>query len=118
MRQNNRAVGNYGENIVAKYLKKHRYKILERNYNTPYGEIDIVAYKKGITVFVEVKSRSSDVYGTGREAVTATKQRHLVRSAEYYLVANNSYGVAVRFDVAEVNLLDQSVTYIEDAVRM
>lgn len=118
MRESNRAVGNSGEELVAKYIKKQRYKILQRNYNTPYGEIDIIAQLKDVTVFIEVKSRSDTTFGLGREAVTHTKQQHIIRSAQYYLVANKLYGSAVRFDVAEVDLNNGNITYIEDAFRV
>lgn len=118
MRESNRAIGNNGEEQVVKYIKKQRYKILERNYNTPYGEIDIIAQFKDMTLFIEVKSRSDTTFGLGREAVTHTKQRHIIQAAKYYLVATRTYGCAVRFDVAEVNLNNGNITYIEDAFRI
>ncbi len=58
-----------GENAAAEFLKKKGYVILERNFRKGYGEIDIIAVKKGTLVFVEVKTRSSDKFGTPLDAI-------------------------------------------------
>jgi len=67
--------GKDSESLAVKYLKKQRYKILEKNYRTPVGEIDIIAKHKGVIVFVEVKARRSDRFGDPKGAVTYKKQR-------------------------------------------
>ena len=111
----NKLKGSVGEDIALNYIKKHlKYKILETNYTCDIGEIDIIAKDNKIVVFIEVKYRSSDIYGLPREAVNAAKQRKIKQTAISYLKYNNLYeSVDVRFDV--VDILDDKVTYIEDA---
>lgn len=93
-----RGRGNLAEEAACGYLEEAGYKILSRNYSVPGGEIDIVAEKLGITVFVEVKYRSGYIAGTGAESVTPRKQACLRRAAQAYLAENNITGPA-RFDV-------------------
>lgn len=102
-----------GEVKVAKLLKKQGYKIVERNYVTPYGEADIICEKGGEIFFVEVKSRSSLKFGTPAEAVNYKKQEKYRKIAEYYIVKNKLDGVNVRFVVAEC--LTDSVNFLFDA---
>jgi putative endonuclease len=63
-------LGQEGEDRAARHLAKQGYKILERNYRTPSGEIDLIALHQGTVVFVEVKTRTSDAYGAPELAVT------------------------------------------------
>ena len=91
-----------GELQAQEYLKKHKYKILESNYNSPLGEIDIIAKIKDVIVFVEVKSRSSLRFGAPREAITKDKQQHIKRTAELYLKRNRMLKSKVRFDCIEI----------------
>jgi len=81
---------------------QHGYEIVERNWRVAEGEIDLVARRDRILVFCEVKTRTSDRFGTAAEAVTAAKQRRLRRLAALYLRRRDgsSRNVAVRFDVA------------------
>ena len=95
-------LGKYGEEFAAEYLKKNKYKILERNYKNRYGEIDIIACKNKVTVFVEVKTRFSSRYGSPYEAVDFYKQRRIINSAKAYLVKKGQFYSDVRFDVIEV----------------
>ena len=113
---NTRSVGNVGENIAANYLAKHGYVILERNFTTHHGEIDIVAKHGEFFVFVEVKRRKADKFGMPREAVTPYKQQAIASCAKFWLVKNKLYGAPVRFDVVEV--MDTEVTLIVDAFRI
>jgi len=82
---NNLPVGKSGENIAASYLIKKGYKILVRNFRTKIGEIDIVAKEKDTLVFVEVKTRKSDISGTGAEAITKKKLNSIIKTAYYFL---------------------------------
>ena len=97
-------LGGVGEKQALKHLKAKRYKILEKNFSCSFGEIDLIALDKDCYVFVEVKTRSDVRYGEPMEAVNATKQRHIIMSAKYYLqkkgIDENS--VKIRFDVIEV----------------
>ena len=75
-------LGELGETLACDELRRRGYAILERRYRTRYGEIDIVARHGDVLVFVEVKARAGDAFGTGAEAVTAYKQRRVARMAE------------------------------------
>ncbi len=89
---NTHLLGVKGEQKATEYLKKQKYKILQRNFFCNYGEIDIIAKDGDFIVFVEVKSRQSDCFGEPREAVTSTKQKTIIRCAEHWLVKNKLVG--------------------------
>ncbi len=90
--------GQFAEELAVKRLKKVGYKIVERNFHSYFGEIDIVARDKEYLVFVEVKFRKSDAFGGAVAAVTASKQNKIKKTAAYYL-QKNAINSAVRFDV-------------------
>ena len=109
----NKVLGRKGEALACKYLKGHGYKILFRNYKTPFGEADIVAVSSdGYTCFVEVKARASDAFGLPVEAVTREKQRRYRQIAKFYC-ATLREEVPVRFDVASI--LEGELEYFENA---
>lgn len=118
--KNSKDIGAYGERIAASYLKKHRYKIVECNFHSAHGEIDIIAQNKEYLVFVEVKARRDDPkhfadYGLPCEAVNKTKQQHILYTARLYL-EKHPCDKAVRFDVVEVYLSERPhVRHIENA---
>ncbi len=102
-------IGKRGEDIATEYLQKLNYRILERNFRTRRGEIDIIAEdknKKDI-VIIEVKTRRTTKYGTPAEAVTRTKQKHLYAATCYYLYKKNWWNKSIRFDVIEVFLKNE-----------
>ena len=106
-----RTKGNIGEEIASKYLKSNGYKILQRNYENNFGEIDIVAKKGSEVVFVEVKSQKKREESLRKTSeypernVTPQKQRKLIRTAEYYLIENKYKDDAKwRIDVIGVQL--------------
>lgn len=113
---NTRIVGTAGEKLAVKYLEKHKYKILATNYSCYLGELDIVAQHMHYTVFVEVKTRNTDNYGTPREGVTATKQQHIVRTANMYIATQKVARCQPRFDIIEV-YGDGTIQHIVDAFR-
>ena len=78
-------VGKKGEISAEKYLKRKGYLFIARNYWTECGEIDLIFYKNFKLIFVEVKTRSSDTYGTGREAVDSVKQCNIKQTAEIFI---------------------------------
>ncbi|UCE51582.1 MAG: YraN family protein [Desulfobacterales bacterium] len=94
--------GEKGESIAVRYLKKKGYKILEKNYRTKLGEIDIIAKDKDTIVFVEVKSRRSWQFGNPKGAVTPAKQRKISKVALYYLKTNDRSNAKARFDVVTI----------------
>ncbi len=94
-----------GEGIASQYLSEQGYRILEVNYRSPYGEIDIIATRDDILAFVEVKTRGGRMIAEPREAVTASKQEKIRRTALLYLSEQEGVSLQPRFDVVEV-LLD------------
>lgn len=103
--------GARGELLAVKYIKKQGYKLVKRNYTTPFGEADIVAEKDGETVFIEVKTRSGTSYGLPREAVDYKKQEKYRKIASYYMMKNGE--TQISFAVAEV--IGDEVNLIEGA---
>ncbi len=97
----NKISGECGETAAVEYLKKKKYKILERNFSAKTGEIDIIAQKGEDLVFVEVKTRSSEKFGTPAQAVTYYKKRNFVNTAKWYLVSHPTE-LNIRFDIIEV----------------
>jgi putative transposase len=112
-----RQLGDQGEDLAAAALQKQGYKILERNYVTPLGEIDLIARQGKTLVVVEVKTRRGSNFGTPQEAVHTGKQGRLRRLADYYLKAKRLTGSPVRFDVVAVTLAgdEPQVEIIPDA---
>lgn len=98
--------GRTGEALAEKHLRRMGYKILERNYRTPQGEIDIVAKHKGVIVFVEVKARRSRRYGDPKWALTPAKQRKISMAALAYLKQHQATQSRARFDVVTVQPAD------------
>ena len=95
-------VGDIGENFAADLLANAGFQIIERNYRTKAGEIDIIAIKNGVLHFVEVKTRNGDQYGYPSEAVTAAKQLRIKKAAEHYLQGRRMQWNRVSFDVYEI----------------
>ncbi len=114
---NKREFGTTGERHAAKYLTAKGYRILTANYRCRYGEIDIVATKMNTIVFVEVKTRSSENYGKGIEAVNCVKQQRIRKVAMCYLTENNAQYGNFRFDVIDILISDgeTKLTHIENA---
>ena len=103
MKSNRAEIGAFGEDFTVKYLKKQGYKILERNFHSRFGEIDIIASKKNVISFVEVKTRGENAIYSPREAVDFYKQQKCVKTAQMYLV-QSGVELQPRFDVSEILL--------------
>lgn len=93
--------GRAGEDYAAEWLKNHGYHIVARNYHSRYGEIDIIAEDSQYIVFVEVKTRADGSMVPPAEAVTRSKQKKILLTAQIYLQKNHST-LQPRFDVAAV----------------
>jgi len=117
MKDPRRQLGDAGEDLAAAALKKQGYQILERNYVTPLGEIDLIARHRGELVFIEVKTRRSDKFQDPRDAVTPAKQARLQRLADYYLQRKRLGEVDIRFDVVGIILSKDrpKIEIIQDA---
>lgn len=95
-------LGKRGEEAAEKYLLQHGYQLLEKNYHSQQGEIDIIARDGNFLVFVEVKSYSFRSYGTPVGAVGKSKKQSLVHAAETYLYKKNIKNTYCRFDVLTI----------------
>ena len=117
-----RKTGNIGEDAAAKFLRKHGYRILERNYAELGAEIDIIAKNREYYVFVEVKTRTlghqSPKEPRPASSVTPEKQRKIITVAKWYL-GTVPKGRKIRFDVIEVYLNEekevQRIMHLENA---
>lgn len=105
-------LGRRGEKTARRYLKRNGWKILEKNYKTPYGEIDIIAQKGETIAFIEVKTRLSDIFGLPSEAVTNQRKLRYIRGANYYF-AGKIIDCTVRFDIIEI--FRKQLNHIENA---
>ena len=97
-----RELGRFGEEEAAKYLRRHGYRIVETNYSCRFGEIDLIARKRGVIAFVEVKLRKNADFAEAREFVTYGKQRRILKSASLWLAAHGCDELQPRFDVIEI----------------
>ena len=95
--------GQKGEATAVRYLRRCGYQILEKNYRTNLGEIDIIARDKDFIVFVEVKARQSRSFGNPKGALTANKQRKISMVALQYLKSTRQLEAKARFDVVAVH---------------
>ena len=120
MPDNRQKLGQRGESLAVWYLKKNGYRIIEQNYRTQLGEIDIVAKEKNTIVFVEVKSRRSVRYGSPKWAVTPRKQRKISTVALQYLKTTRQMNARARFDVVAIisNRDDPQIEIVKNAFEL
>ena len=108
-----------GEDKACEYLKKLGFKIIERNFRKGYGEIDIVAIDpsagsgQAVLVFIEVKTRTSNQFGSPLEAITYGKLRTLIHTAQYYKLTHRNLPESLRIDAVAVILNGNEVQNIE-----
>ena len=113
------ATAKLGEDKACEYLRKLGFKIIERNFRKGYGEIDIVAIDPSagsgqeVLVFVEVKTRTSNHFGTPLEAITYWKLRTLIKTAQFYKITHSNLPESLRIDAVSVILNGQQVQSIE-----
>ena len=96
-------LGIIGEDLAARELMSRGYAILERRYRTEHGELDIVAQDGATLVFVEVRAKASNEFGTAAESITDGKKRRVARMAAEYLARHDIAGRPCRFDVVTVD---------------
>lgn len=112
-------LGTWGETLAAAYLTRQGYTLLERNARTPHGELDLVTRQGEVTVFIEVKTRSSPAYGPPETAITPTKQAHLLASAQTYLQTHPELDGDYRIDVLAIRRregMEPEIVHFENAV--
>ncbi|OIO06947.1 YraN family protein [Candidatus Falkowbacteria bacterium CG_4_9_14_3_um_filter_36_9] len=100
----NQKIGQFGEELAKRYLLRKGYRIIAKNKNTGHKEIDIIAMDKKDLVFVEVKTRTSLIYGEADEAATARKINNIRRATELYLQYNNINYSDIRIDLISVDI--------------
>jgi len=108
-----RALGSYGENLAARWYEEHGYVLVSRNWRCREGEIDLVLTRARLLVFCEVKTRSSNAYGSPAAAVTPAKQARLRKLGMRWIDAHQMRPSTIRFDVACV--IGRDVRVIESA---
>jgi putative endonuclease len=112
----NQRIGKWGESAAADYLLERGYDIVARNIRTPYGEIDLIAQKDGFLIFVEVKTRTSKVFGPPEISVSPRKQGHMLSCAEYYAQQNEIDRWQVDVIAVEKNNDKTEITHFENAI--
>ncbi len=120
MKDTSKALGSKGEDLAVQYLKKKGFKVIERNYHCPAGEIDLIAREKNTLVFVEIKARSSSDFGLPQEAVDRFKQRKMIEAARTYLAERHlTEDIPARFDVVAIQLTPTGpdIELIKDAFQ-
>lgn len=113
-----KSIGQLAEKTALEYLKKQGLKHIENNYRCKLGEIDIIMRDKNNLVFIEVRCRNNEIFGSALETVTKSKQLKLIRTAEYYLQSNNLLNTEnCRFDVLAITHLmnNPKIEWIKNA---
>jgi len=113
----NQRIGKWGEDTAVEHITQHDYEIIARNVRTPYGEIDIVARQGDVTIFVEVKARTSNTMGLPEESITPRKREHMLAAAEHYAAEHE-------IDHWQIDVIaiegkpgsEPKITYFEDAI--
>lgn len=108
-------LGRLGEKKACKFLRKKGYKIIEKNYTSRFGEIDLIGLYGDFLVFIEVKFRANHDYGEAMEAVNYKKQERYRKTATFYLLCNKQLELQPRFDIVEV--YPDHINHIEDAFQ-
>ena len=102
--------GKLAEDYAVKLLIKNSYTIIDRNFHSRFGEIDIIALKDGVLVFVEVKARWSAKFGKPEEAVTPSKLWKIGRTGEYYSLLHPNLPKKLRIDVVALEIENRKMT--------
>jgi putative endonuclease len=113
------SLGKEGEEIALRFFRKKGYRIIERNYRTPLGEIDLIAKDGDVIVFIEVKTRIDIAFGRPFEAVDWRKKEKIKKVSLCFL-KRFRYEVPARFDVLSINIEngEKKVEHIRDAFEV
>lgn len=111
---NTTLAGREGEAKAARYLRKKKYEIIGANYRCRFGELDLIAKKRELVIFVEVKLRKNDHFGAAADAVTPLKREKLKKAALSWIAATESIA-PTRFDVIEIYTETGRINHIENA---
>lgn len=114
-------IGKDAEKLAEKYLIKHHLKLLERNFSSRFGEIDLIMQDRDTVTFIEVRYRNSKMFGGAAASVTASKQSKIIKTAQFYLSQNPRHANKnCRFDVIafEYDAAPSSPLWYKDAFRI
>lgn len=110
---NKRQIGSIGEDMAVEFLKSHGVKILERNYQNRFGEIDIIGREDNTLLFIEVKYRKNESFGYPLEAVGFAKREKIRKMARFFLNENHYYHYNIRFDC--IGIIGSQIEWIKGA---
>ena len=113
-------LGKEGERVAERFLQQKGYKVVERNYRCPLGELDLIVLDRRVVVFVEVKTRTGHGFGSPLEAVEFRKQRKMIQAAQFFLAEKKLQQRDARFDVVGVSWPGREpvVEHIENAFEL
>ena len=119
------SIGALGEEAAVKALVKRGYKIIERNYRSKMGEIDIIARDGDYTCFIEVRLRKNNKFGSPADTIDEKKRHRIINTAKLYAVSKKKYDTPMRFDAVVINadadkdkLKNADIQIIKDAFRL
>ena len=120
MAKHRQILGREGEEIAERFLKRKGYRLVERNYRCPLGELDLIVLDRRVIVFVEVKTRSDHSFGAPLESVHPRKQRKMIKAALFFLSQHRLHHREARFDVVGVSLdgTEPVIEHIENAFEI
>ncbi len=110
---NKKQVGKENEELAQKFLENKGYHILDKNFSTRYGEIDIIAKKENILIFIEVRSKSYNHFGKPFETIDKNKIKKILKTAQTYISKENLDNFDIRFDV--ISIENGKLTHIKSA---
>jgi len=112
---NSKEKGNFGEFLAQKYLEKKGYKIIDKNFSTRFGEVDLIAIDGNYIVFIEVRMRSRSAYEP-EESISIHKVKKIIKTAQIFLYKKKINSLNVRFDV--ISIMDNKIKHIQNAFDM
>ena len=115
-----KALGDAGEQLALNYLEKNGLKLITRNFRQRGGEIDLIMQDEKVLVFIEVRRRQSEQFGSAIESVTYQKQQRIIQTAQYYIQQNNRSYPSYRFDVIGISPVsnDFNINWVKDAFQL
>ncbi|HPN73032.1 MAG TPA: YraN family protein [Candidatus Omnitrophota bacterium] len=122
LKDKRKITGGLGEDLAEKYLRARGYSVIEKNFRTPFGEIDLIAERDGCLVFLEVKTRLSERFGPPLSAVTWEKKKRIVKNCQYYLKTRKLLWGPCRIDVMGIKLdrflRIEVLKYVKNAIEI
>ncbi|WP_457623004.1 YraN family protein [Persephonella sp.] len=105
--------GKVFEDMAVDHLKNSGYKILERNFQTRYGEIDIIAEKDNQIIIIEVRGKKNTYFGKPEETISRSKIRRILKTTQIYIKSKNLHNRQIRFDI--ISIVDNNIFHIKNA---